>query len=61
MPNLAEKPNNRAYWSPEDLMRMALMLARGDKIPDIAKVLGRSQEAVRNRATKEGLMKRRKL
>jgi hypothetical protein len=39
---------------------MADMLAGGHAIPEIVKVMGRSQEAVRNRATTAGLMKRRK-
>jgi hypothetical protein len=60
MPNLTDKPNYRVLWSQEDLARMADMLAGGHTIPEIAKVMGRSQEAVRNRATSAGLMKQRK-
>ena len=59
MPNLADKPNYRAAWSQEDLAQLAVMLVGGHSIPEIARVMGRSQEAVRNRATVAGLMKRR--
>jgi selenide,water dikinase len=36
------------------------VLVGGHSIPEIARVMGRSQEAVRNRATVAGLMKHRK-
>lgn len=59
MPNLIDKPNYRVAWSQADLARMADMLASGGTIPEIAKAMGRSQEAVRNKATNAGLMKQR--
>ena len=59
MPNLTDRPNYRVPWSQDDLARMTDMLSRGETIADIAKTMGRSQEAVRNRATAAGLMKKR--
>lgn len=59
MPNMSDQPNYRVRWSDEDLAQLAMSIKRGDTIRDIAKSMGRSQEAVRNRATAAGLMKKR--
>jgi predicted transcriptional regulator len=59
MPNLADQPNYRVPWSETDLAELAAAIRRGDTIRDIARAMGRSQEAVRNRATSAGLMKKR--
>ena len=60
MPNLADKPAYIATWSQEDLAQLAVMLVGGHSIPEIARVMGRSQEAVRNRVSVAGLMKHRR-
>jgi hypothetical protein len=61
MPNLTYKPNYRLIWSQGDLARLKVMLAGGSTIPEIAKAMGCSQEAVRNRARTAGLLKKRVL
>ena len=57
--DLSAKPNNRSRWSSDDYSKIAAMLSGGRTIPEIAKAVGRSQEAVINRAAKSGLVKPR--
>ena len=59
MPNLRDRPNYRAPWSPGDLAQLARSVDSGLTISEIAKAMGRSQEAVRNRAALSGLLKKR--
>ena len=56
MPPLSNKPNYRMPWAEADDEQLKAMLALGEGIPAIAKCLGRSQEAVRNRAWKRGIL-----
>ena len=59
MRHVYERPNYRSPWTADDISRLADLLATGNTIRDIADVMGRSQEAVRNRATTAGLMPKR--
>jgi hypothetical protein len=59
MPRLANLPNCAAPWTPEALGDLAEMLRAGQTIPEIAKIMGRSQEAIRNKAWRMGLLRSR--
>ena len=59
MPPLTDKPNYRNPWCEGDIAQLASLLRDGRSIPEIAERMGRSQEAVRNRAAKSGLLKPR--
>ena len=56
---VSDRSNYRNPWTAGDIARLTEMLAGGSTIRDIADVMGRSQEAVRNRATIAGLMPKR--
>ena len=59
MPRLFDWPNYARPWTPEEFTKLTALLGAGETIPDIAKEMGRSQEAVRNKAWKIGLLKPR--
>ena len=48
-------------WEEGDLRQLAELIADGKPIKEIALEMGRTQEAVRNRAWKSGLLQRRRL
>ena len=56
MTNLTNRPNYRAPWTAEDCQRLATLLQSNRSMFEVAKELGRSQEAVRNKAWKLGLL-----
>ena len=60
MPRIPDRPNYAARWTAEDQARVAAELKAGRTIPEIAKAMGRSQEAVRSKAWKAGLLPARK-
>jgi hypothetical protein len=60
MQRLSDRPNYRGPWSQDDLDRLAEMIAAGSDVPEIADSMGRTQEAIRNRASKSGLLKKRR-
>ena len=43
-------PSHTRPWNADDIDQMAELLALGHSIPEVAAKLGRTQEAVRNRA-----------
>jgi hypothetical protein len=47
--------NNKSLWSSADYERLVEMYRAGEPIGEIAKAMGRSQEAVRNKARQRGL------
>jgi hypothetical protein len=53
---LFDRPNYAARWTDDQFQKLADMLSDGRPIPEIAKALGRSQEAVRNKAWQRGLL-----
>ena len=55
MPRL-DRPNGAALWTAEDFQLVADMLDAGNSMREIAIALGRSQEAVRNKAWRRGLL-----
>ena len=59
--NLSDQPNYRMPWEEGDLRQLAELIADGKPIKEIALEMGRTQEAVRNRAWKSGLLQRRRL
>ena len=62
MSGTGEPRLNRAraasLWSDADLELLKVSLQEGRTIPDIAKMMGRSQEAVRGKAWKGGLLRK---
>jgi hypothetical protein len=60
MPRLTERQNCAAPWTPEDFELVAAGLKVGRTIPELAKAMGRSQEAIRSKAWKAGLLPSRK-
>ena len=56
MPRMFDRPNYAVRWTDEQFEQLAEMLSGGRPIPEIAKVLGRSQEAVRNKAWQRALL-----
>jgi hypothetical protein len=52
--------NDRHVWTSADEETLATLLRASHTIPEIAQQMGRSQEAVRGRASKAGLRKRRR-
>ena len=56
MPRMFDRPNYAVRWTDEQFEQLAEMLSKGRPVPEIAKVLGRSQEAVRNKAWQRGLL-----
>jgi hypothetical protein len=56
MTRLTKKPNFRVPWTEEQFEALAAMLDDGKTVPEIAKVMGRSQEAVRAKAWVRGLL-----
>ena len=60
MPRITDRPNYAVPWSAKDLAIMTAQIKAGRTIPEVAKAMGRSQEAVRNRAWKAGLLPTRK-
>jgi predicted transcriptional regulator len=60
MHRLTDRANFKSPWTDELLNQLAEMLAAGRTIPEIAKEMGRSQEAVRGKAWKHGLLTERK-
>ena len=59
MRDLTERANYRAPWSGEDQSLLEGMLAEGKTVAEIAREMERTQEGVRNRAWKSGLLSRR--
>ena len=59
MPRI-DRPNAQAPWTDQEFERLAELIRGGKSIPEIAVTLGRSQEAVRNRARLRGLLQPRK-
>jgi len=58
MPRLADRPNYAQRWTEDQSEQLTALLGAGRSMRDIPEALGRSQEAVRNRAWKMGLLKR---
>ena len=61
MARLSDLSNSRSPWTEEDFARLRELLSAGQAIPEVAKAMGRSQEAVRNKAWQRGLLQRRPL
>ena len=59
MRHVYDRANYRAPWTSDDLARLGDLIAGGTTIPDIANMMGRSQEAVRCRATPAGILAKR--
>lgn len=60
MPRITDRPNYAVPWSADDLAIMTAEIKAGRTIAEVAKAMGRSQEAVRNKAWKAGLLPSRK-
>ena len=60
MPRIIDRPNCAEPWTPEDLELVAAGLKAGRTIPELARAMGRSQEAIRAKAWKAGLLPPRK-
>lgn len=56
MPRLFDRPKY-ARWTPEEVAQLTKSLEAGESISAIAMALGRSQEAVRNKAWQRGTAK----
>ncbi len=56
---LSEVPNTKAPWASADYALLIEMIQAGKSIQEIAQVMGRSQEAVRNKAQRRGLLSSR--
>ena len=54
-----ELDRHTSSWSAEDVEQLGGLIFQGKQIPQIAKCLGRSQEAVRNKASKLGMLPKR--
>jgi len=52
----SDPANNNVLWSSSDYERLVEMYRAGEPIATIAKAMGRSQEAVRNKARGRGLL-----
>lgn len=52
---IAPRPSHRRAWSGEEDQLLTDMIDRGELIGSLADVLGRTREAVRNRANLLGL------
>lgn len=59
MPFLKNRTNHTKAWLAEDIAQMADLIASGRSIPDMADILGRSQEAVRTKANDLNLLPKR--
>jgi len=55
MMTILNRPNNGKRWDVEDDADLARRVAEGQFIPEIARGMGRSQEAIRTRANILGL------
>lgn len=53
--NTASRPNNGKRWDDADDRELTSRVAEGQFVPEIARAMGRSQEAVRTRANILGL------
>lgn len=53
------RPNHTKPWNVDDLERLKMLIGEGRSIPELAKVLGRSQEAVRTKANDLNLLPKR--
>jgi hypothetical protein len=53
---VTDRPSSRQPWTVECLEALSEALGRGESIPDIAGRMGRSQEALRKRAQKSGML-----
>lgn len=53
------RPNHTKPWNADDLDRLKLLIGEGRSIPELAKLLGRSQEAVRTKANDLDLLPKR--
>jgi DNA-binding NarL/FixJ family response regulator len=60
MVRLMDRTNYKAPWTNEQVAELTVMLAAGRTIREIADAMGRSQEAVRGKAWKLGLLADRK-
>jgi len=60
MPRMIDRPKYASRWTAEDFRLLEIALKEGRTISEIAKTLGRSQEAVRNKAWQKGLLPSRK-
>jgi len=60
VPRLRDRPNFKAPWTEEQIATLKRKLAAGETIREIAAEMGRSQEAVRGKAWKVGLLAERK-
>jgi hypothetical protein len=49
----------RGPWTDEDHANLRLRVSSGENVPQIAKAMGRTQEATRNRMQKLGLTAKR--
>lgn len=56
MPGLTDRPNYRMPWSSNDVAKLKTMISSGKTMSEAAVALGRSQEAVRNKARVLGLL-----
>lgn len=59
MPRLSTRPNYASRWTAGDFELLAAGLKAGRSIAEIAKAMGRSQEAVRCKAWQGGLLPQR--
>lgn len=53
------RSNHTKSWSAEDIEQMTDSIAAGRSIPEMANILGRSQEAVRTKANDLNLLPKR--
>jgi hypothetical protein len=60
MSRLIDRAHHGEPWSPECVDQLTDLIGRGEPVPVIATLLGRSQEAVRSRLVRMGLSKPRK-
>ena len=55
----AERINHSRPWHADDIEKLGDLLFRGKTIPQIARAMGRTQEAVRARASLLGMLPKR--
>jgi len=60
MPRITDRPNYAARWTPAEFEQLVAELKAGRTVPEIAKAMGRSQEAIRTKAWQAGLLPSRR-
>ncbi len=57
--DFANRPNHTKPWHADDIEQMAALIFEGRSIPEMASILGRSQEAVRTKANHLDMLPKR--